>query len=304
MRRAMRVRRAVTLVVAAVAAGAVLAACGAPGGLDGDLTDDWAALPPAGPFTPAAGVCQVADFTDTVSLAAYAPVDCAVPHRVETVHVGALPGTRATAPATGSTELRGAFAECDTRAAGYVGDDWRAGRLRLAVALPTAPGWAAGARWFRCDLSELNTVEAAATVVTRTGSLRDALKGPSPLRLGCQRARSGRGAGVQELVPVECPAVHEAEFVGVWKAPDRPYPTRDVDWLPLYAGCRSVLARYVGVPDDTRLRFRSGVVVRPPGPGRWRVGDRGVRCYLWLSDRTVTASLKGGGPAALPVRTK
>ena len=60
----------------------------------------------------------------------------------------------------------------------------------------------------------------------------------------------------------------------------------------------------MGVPDDANLRFRSGVVVRPPGAGRWRVGDRGVRCYLWLSDRTVTASLKGAGPAGLPVRTK
>ncbi|MFJ6196053.1 septum formation family protein [Micromonospora sp. NPDC092111] len=297
-------RRAMTILVAALAAGAVLAGCGTTGGLDGDLTDEWAALPAAGPFTPGAGVCQVGDFTDTVSLAAYEPVDCAVPHRVETAHVGVFPGERAGVPGVGSPELRGAFAECDTRATGYVGDDWRAGRLRLAVAVPTGPGWAAGARWYRCDLSELNTVEAAATVVTRTGSLRDALKGPSPLRLGCQRAKTGRGAGVQVLLPVECGTAHEAEFVGVWKAPDRPYPTKDVDWLSLYAGCRTLLGRYVGVPDDADLRFRSGVVVRPPGPGRWRVGDRGVRCYLWLSDRTVTASLKGAGPAALPVRTR
>ncbi|MEH0982756.1 septum formation family protein [Micromonospora sp. CPCC 205556] len=297
-------RRAMTTTVAGLVAGALLAGCGAGGGTDGDLTDDWKAMAAAGPFTPAAGVCQVADFTETVGLDAYAPVDCAVAHRVETVHVGAFPADRATRPATGSPELRGAFAECDTRATGYVGDDWRAGRLRLAVALPTVPGWAAGARWYRCDLSEVNTVETAAVVVTRTGSLRDALKGASPLRLGCQQSRSGRGRGVQTLIPVACETRHDAEFVGVWKAPDRPYPARDADWAPLYTGCRTALGRYVGVPDDADLRFRSGVVVRPPGPGRWRVGDRGVRCYLWLSDRTVTASLKGAGPAGMPVRTK
>jgi hypothetical protein len=297
-------RRAMTSLVAAMVTAVLVAGCAGTGGLDGDLTDDWAALEAARPFTPAAGVCQVADFTDVVALAAYQPVDCAVAHRVETVHVGGFPAERATPPAGGSAELRGAFAECDTRTSGYVGDDWRAGRLRLAVALPSGPGWAAGSRWYRCDLTELDTVEAAAVPVSRTGSLRDALKAPSPLRLACQQTR-GRSAGaVRTLLPVACDARHDAEFVGVWRAPERPYPARDADWAPLYAGCRSALGRYVGVPDDVNLRFRSGVVVRPPGAGRWRVGDRGVRCYLWLSDRTVTGSLKGTGPAGLPVRTR
>jgi hypothetical protein len=294
-------RRAMTTLVAALVAGAVLVGCAADG-LDGDLTDDWPALPAAGAFTPAAGVCQVADFTPAVALDGYEPVGCDLPHRVEAVHVGTFTVDRATPPALGSAELRTAFADCDTRASGYVGDNWRAGRLRLAVALPTEPGWAAGSRWYRCDLTELTTVEAAAQVVTRTGSLRDALKGPSALRLGCQR--TGGGSRVQTLTPVDCGTPHDAEFVGVWAAPERPYPTKEADWAPLYTGCNSVLARYVGVPDDATLRFRSGMVVRPPGAGRWAVGDRGVRCYLWLSDRTVTASLKGAGPAGLPVRTK
>ncbi|MCG5458428.1 septum formation family protein [Micromonospora sp. PSH03] len=297
-------RRAMTTLFAAAVTAVLLVGCAGSGGLDGDLTDDWAALPAPSAFTPAAGVCHTADFTDLVSLASYEPVDCAGPHRLETVHVGAFPAERTAAPAGGSAELRGAFAECDTRATGYVGDDWRSGRLRLSVALPNGPGWAAGSRWFRCDLTELTTVEAAATVVVRSGSLRDALKGPTGLRLGCQQTRGGAGRGVQTLTPVECGTQHDAEFVGVWRAPDLAYPTRDADWLPLYTGCRSVLARYAGVPDDTKLRFRSGVVVRPPGAGRWKVGDRGVRCYLWLSDRTVAASLKGAGPAGLPVRTK
>ncbi|MFF5174063.1 septum formation family protein [Micromonospora sp. NPDC000089] len=298
-------RRTMTTPAAALVVAVLLGGCAAAGGLDGDLTDDWAALPAPAPFTPAAGVCQVADFTDTVGLAAYAPVDCAVAHKVETVHVGTFPAGRATRPATGSAELRGAFAECDTKTAGYVGDDWRAGRLRLAVALPTAPGWTAGARWYRCDVSELTTVEAAATVVARTGSLRDALKGQSALRLGCQRSSSsGAVRGSRALTPVDCGTRHDAEFVGVWQVPDRPYPIRDVDWLPLYAGCRAALGRFAAVPDDAQLRYRADVVVRPPGAGRWRVGDRGVRCYLWLSERAVTGSLKGAGPAALPVRTR
>ncbi|QLQ38289.1 septum formation family protein [Micromonospora robiginosa] len=289
--------------VAAVVAGVLLTACASTGGLDGDLGDDWAAMPPAGPFTPAAEVCQVADFTPTVGLPAYAPVGCDLPHRVETVHVGAFTVDRAAPPAVGSPEMRTAFTECDTRARGYVGDDWRAGRLRLAVAVPTGTGWTAGSRWYRCDLTELNTVEAAAVVVTRTGSLRDALKSPSRLRLGCQRTGQDRGR-VQRLTAVDCAVAHDAEFAGVWVAPDRPYPKKPADWAPLYAGCFGAIARFSGVPADAALRYRSDVVVRPPAAGRWQVGDRGVRCYLWLSNRTVTGSLKSAGPARLPVRTR
>ncbi|MGC4890154.1 septum formation family protein [Micromonospora sp. DT227] len=295
--------RAMRSLVAAVVAGVVLTGCASSGGVDGDLADDWPALGPAGPFTPVAGVCQVADFTPTVGLAGYAPVGCDVPHRVETVHVGAFTVDRAAPPALTSPELRTAFAECDTRARGYVGDDWRAGRLRLAVATPTGTGWTAGSRWFRCDLTELNTTEAAATVVTRTGSLRDALKQPSRLRLGCQRTGQDRRR-VQTLTAVDCATTHDAEFVGVWAAPDRPYPKKPADWAPLYAGCYAAIARWTGVPADPVLRYRSDVVVRPPGPGRWAVGDRGVRCYLWLSHRKVSVSLKGAGPAGMPVRTR
>ncbi|PZG21081.1 hypothetical protein C1I95_08200 [Micromonospora craterilacus] len=283
---------------------ALLVGCGAPGGLDGDLVDDWVALPPPGPFTPAAEVCHEADFADAVPVAAYTPVDCAAPHRVETVHVGAFPDGRSEPPPIASAELRTAFADCDNRANGYVGDNWRAGRIRLAVAVPSGPGWAAGSRWYRCDLMEVSTAEAAATVVLRTGSLRDALRAPSPLRLGCQQTRAGRGGVVETLRPVDCAERHDAEFAGVWQAPDRPYPSGSAEWAPVYDGCRSVLARFASLPDDGDLAFRSDMVVRPPGAGRWRAGDRGVRCYLWLADRAVTGSLKGVGPAGLPVRTK
>ncbi len=289
-------------VFALVVVGAFAAGCAGP--TDGDLTDDWRAMPVAGPFTPGAGVCHAGDFTAEVTLEAYQPVDCAAPHRVETVHVGTFPAEQRTAPVAGSADFRGAFADCDTRTSAFVGDDWRAGRLRLSVAVPSAPGWASGSRWYRCDLTEVTTAEAAATVVTRTGSLRDALKGRSPLRLGCQQSRRDRGGGVELLLAVECGTRHDAEFVGVWRAPDRPYPAKDADWLPLYAGCRGVTARYAGVPEDVALGLRADVVVRPPGAGRWRMGDRGVRCYLWLSDRQVTGSLKDAGPARLPVRTR
>lgn len=281
---------------------ALLAGCAGP--TDGDLTDDWGALPAAGPFTPETGVCQVADATTQVTLAAYQPVECSVPHRVETVHVGTFPTGQSGPPAAGSADLRVAFVDCDTRTSTYVGADWRTGRLRLWVAVPSPSGWAAGSRWYRCDLTEVTTAEVDAGVVLRTGSLRGGLAAGSPLRLGCQQSGPDRGGGVEALRPVDCRSRHDAEFVGVWRAPKRPYPTADADWAPLYAGCRSEIARFTEVPDDPTLRLRVDVVVRPPSAGRWEVGDRGVRCYLWLSDRRVTRSLRSAGPAGLPVRNR
>ncbi|MBO4205918.1 septum formation family protein [Micromonospora echinofusca] len=282
----------------------LLAGCGAPGGVDGDLVDDWPAFGQPEAFTPPAGVCLAADFAETVYLSAFNPVDCTAPHRVETVHVGAFPGDPPALPAAGSAELRAAYAECDAKATGYVGGDWRAGRLWLGVALPPASAWSGGARWFRCDLTELTSVESNGEVVSRTAGLRDALKADSPLKLGCYTAKLDRQRTIEELVAASCTRPHSAEFVGAWRAPENvAYPVRDRDWARFYDECRNQIGRYVGLADDPNLRFRVGVVAVPGKAAQWKAGDRGVRCYLWLSDRTVNRSLRNAGAAALPIRT-
>jgi hypothetical protein len=92
--------------------------------------------------------------------------------------------------------------------------------------------------------------------------------------------------------------------VGVWSAPaGLAYPATDVDHLPFYEGCRAEVGRYVGVPLDPMLAHRAGVVPLMAAAADWKQGDRGVRCYLWLTGRTVTASLKGAGEKGLPINT-
>jgi hypothetical protein len=100
---------------------------------------------------------------------------------------------------------------------------------------------------------------------------------------------------------VDCRKGHNAEFVGVWKAPDMSYPAKAGDWTRFYAECRTLVAKYAGVPDDGDLQYRTGVVALPDGPDEWNAGNRGVRCYLWLSGRTLTRSLKGAGTSGLPI---
>ncbi|MGW0430977.1 septum formation family protein [Micromonospora sp. NPDC003197] len=70
-----------------------------------------------------------------------------------------------------------------------------------------------------------------------------------------------------------------------------------------HRSCRSVIARYVGVPDDGMMTYRSGTAYRTPSEEAWARGDRGIRCFLYSGDRVLNRSLKGGGVAALPIRT-
>ncbi|TDB78951.1 septum formation family protein [Micromonospora sp. KC721] len=290
----------------AVAPGAVaalaLAACGAPAGLDADLTDDWPALAAPRPFVPAAGVCHPG-VPDVGHLGGYQPVDCALAHRAETLHVGTLTGAHAagtTPPLRGSDATRTAHAECGREVHRALGADWRSGRLSLTVVLPSPRAWTGGARWFRCDLSEVKSIDDP-RVVVRTGSLRGALTGAAALRLGCVEPRMA-GTDVSAMTPVPCTARHHVEFVGVWQATGLSYARLHRGDDRVHRGCRSLLARHTGVPDDGDLPFRAGSIFYHPTEREWRDGDRGVRCFLWVDDRPLTRSLRDAGPRALPVR--
>ncbi|PZM97477.1 MAG: hypothetical protein DIU79_02525 [Actinobacteria bacterium] len=300
-------RRVVTAVALGGAAALMLAGCGKPAGVDGNLVDDWAAFPTPSSFTPPPATCYAADFADTAYLSAYDPVDCSEEHRVETVHVGTFEGRAAARdkpPRPGSAEFRSAYAECDAKTEEYVGGAWRTARLWMGVALPSEQAWAGGARWFRCDVTEVTNVEDSGDTATRSSSLRDALKGSSPLRLGCYSVKLGRDNTIDTMTATACDKPHNAEFAGVWTAPDIPYPRQTSDWDRFHQACRSVIARYVGLPDDGNLIYRTGVISLPGASSDWEAGNRGVRCYLWLSNRTVNTSLKGAGPNSMPIQTE
>ncbi|MFC3501928.1 septum formation family protein [Micromonospora krabiensis] len=293
-------RRWWTAVVVGATAVLGLGAC-APAGLDADLTDDWPAPVAAKTFVPAAGVCHLA-VQDVGYLTGYDPVDCAESHRVETLHVGTLSGAAAAQPApptVGSAGIRAARAECDREANKAVGGEWRTGRLAVDVVFPSPAAWTGGARWFRCDAGEVRGLDDG-VVNPRTGSLRGALKGDAPLAHRCFNPTLEKDA-IKEMVPASCTARHHAEFVGVYQAPDISFAAFTRATLDTHKACRKLLAGYAKVPNDGNLQYRAGTIFYHPFEQEWRNGNRGVQCFLWVSDRNLTRSMKGAGSKGLPV---
>ncbi|SDZ32173.1 Septum formation [Micromonospora pattaloongensis] len=295
-------RRWLTAVAIGGAAALALTGCGAPAGVDGNLTDDWPAISEPKVFVPAAGVCHPAD-EQTALVSVYNPVDCARPHLFETVHVGVFTGEHAqrlTPPPAGSPAARAAFAECDRKTTEYVGGEWRDGRLGLAIRYAPGRAWAAGGRWFRCDVTEMVALDSWHET-TRTASLAAALTATSPLRFGCFNPRIVKKK-VEGMEPVGCRTPHRSEYVGVHTAPDTTYDSFNSNRERTHEGCRDVLAAYAKVPNDERIRFRAGTFFYVPSREAWADGDRGVHCFAYLSDRTLTRSIKGVGDKGLPVR--
>lgn len=281
----------------------LLAGCGKPADVDGDLTDDWRPIAEAEPFIPAAGACLSSRYAETSYLATYDPVDCAESHHTETAYVGSFAGAeaeRAAPPAAGSPAMHTAYADCDKQVKAYLGDDWRTARLWLGVTVPNPGAWSGGARWYRCELAEVSSVENYSEFQQRTGSLKGALTSSSPLDLGCYAVKLLKDDNVGPMNAIDCSRSHRAEFVGVYSAPDVPYPTGNKRRDLFLAGCRAPLAKFANVPNDDEIKYRSGLIWIPAEEKEWKAGNRGVRCYLWMDDKDLKRSMRNAGPSALP----
>jgi hypothetical protein len=293
-------RRWLTAFALAGIAAVALTGCHGSDGADRDLTDDWAPVAKPTPFVPEAGTCHPA--VETVAyVSTYQPVDCAKIHLAETVDVRAFAGEdgeRQTRPPAGSPALRAARAACEQKTDQFVGGDWHAGRLVITLVLPPANAWIAGARWYRCDLSETSSLDNT-KAVGRTGSLRGAMAAGSPLVHACFDPKMIKN-DLNYLEPVACATEHHAEFAGIYTAPDTGWDEFQKNSKTTHQACLGIIAGFAKVPDNTDIQFRAGSIFYPPSKEEWLAGDRGVRCFLWVGDRPLTRSVKGAGAAALP----
>jgi hypothetical protein len=277
---------------AAVAGVLVLALTGCsdrPGGVDGDLTNGWAPPPAAQQFRPAAAQCH-SDLVDEGTIDDYAPVACRGPHRAETVVVADLPDLPA-------GERRGrAFRECSKRVTAFLGGDWRTGWLVLQPVLPSAAAWTGGARWYRCDLAETSPVDGG--LVRRSGSLKGALAGAGKVRMACADP-TVTGERVTAMRPVACSARHTAEFAGVFES--KRATAAELTAAEMEKGCHRTIATFTGLAQDGTVRNRVGWLGFPPDAASWKLGDRAVRCFLWLNGERMTGTYRNAGPRKLKI---
>ncbi|HET6211526.1 MAG TPA: septum formation family protein, partial [Micromonosporaceae bacterium] len=293
-------RRRLIWVTVCTAAVALLAGCAPRVATDGNLTDDWMALPDSQTWSPKAGDCHAERVSETVSLSSYAPIPCTGQHVTEIVHVGAFTGEaagRVSVPAYGSPEHRLAFGECVDQVKTYLGDDFRTGRVALLVGLPSDRAWSGGARWFTCNIWEYGDEDDDRDSVGRVDSLKGTLAGARPLGYRCYMITDDKKTDhIDQQVPTECSKSHNGEFVGIYLAKDVQWPKTAKDESSLLGdGCYPIIARYTGLPNDGKLPFRVSFVYWSFGETEWSRGNRAVRCILWL-DKPVTKLMKGAGP--------
>jgi hypothetical protein len=294
-------RRWTAAAVGALAA-LLLAGCQSlPAGIDGDVTDGWSTIGAPTAFTPTAGTCHE-QLDESGPMADYRPVPCTELHVSETVALGTFggPGAAATAvPDPGSNVVDEAYQDCSRKISSFVGGPWRSGRISVNVVLPSPPGWSGGARWYRCDITEVDVNSSRPQ--TRKGTMARGLTGAAPLKLRCFNP-SVDGEAVDRMAAVTCTKTHRAEFAGLWTAPAGRYELLRTDQKRTATGCRTAIARFVGVPDDSDLQYRSGWISYNPTETEWERGERGVQCFVWLSSRPLTRSLQGAGTRGLPIQ--
>jgi hypothetical protein len=267
---------------------AALAGCGAdlPRGVDGDLTNNWPPMAPATQFRPSAGACH-AELTRTATADDYEPVPCAGAHLAETAAVAEV------------TEQSQAYATCAEKASTFLGGDWRTGWVVLQPVLPSRAAWSGGARWVRCDVVETSPVDGA--LVRRRGSMKGAVQPGGRLRMACANPTI-EDDSVTEMHPVACGRTHTAEFAGLF-ATDRAKSSQ-LSGDELAKGCDAAIAKFAGLPDDDTLPSRIGWLGFPPDDAAWAMGDRAIRCFLWLNGETMTGSYRNAGTAKLKIHYK
>jgi hypothetical protein len=289
-------RRGLTRVLGAALAAGVMALAGCaqlPAGADGDLVNGWPQIAAPKGWSPEAGTCHE-DYSESVQRTEYKPVACTSRHSYETAYLGTFSGAgaeRTSPPTAGSAELAAAWSECDKKVTEYVGGEWRTGKFRIAVTVPSSGAWGGGVRWFRCEVATNSGTSTAA--VSRTASVKGALASEPGLKYGCFQYDN------KVRTEIDCGQPHNAEFVGIYTS-NVAYSQLSTLDEQIAAECRAIIANFVGLPGDKNMKYRTGVVWSYPNQSDWEAGDHGVRCHLWVK-RQNSRSLAGTGNGGLPI---
>jgi hypothetical protein len=308
-------RRLFALVLVATTV-AVAGCAGPPSGTDGNLINNWSALPAAGPEPVAAvGSCHdyraatfqfdmfrqatLTNIAGTDEVRDCVSGDETATHDSETAYVGTFTGADAAQqvpPVVGSVALHGAYSQCQLRASEYLGGDWHSGSVALLLVLPTEKAWQHGARWYRCDIGHVDDPFSLVQVVH--GTVRDGLSGARPLELTCLTTGEDAEGVIQRAAAVDCDEPHAAEYAGYYTAPvgySWPDDPDEITELAM-AGCDDVVGRYLGFPSGSESsNDEVGLMALGFDQDRWQLGDHSTRCYAYAytDSKVIIGSVRG-----------
>ena len=300
-------RRGWVLAVVGVAVLA-LAGCGKPGGVDGNLTNAWPALPAAKTPVPKVGVCYPNEYQTTWYGDFDKAVDCAsATHQTETVSVGSFSGAdadRSAPPLAGSAARKTAYAQCQKGANEYLGGDWQSAKVTIGLVLPDDKAWTGGARWYRCDAIQFT--DSGLEDVATKGTVKAGLAGAKPLAINCLIVNDDGKNSVTGTEDADCDKPHNGEFAGIYTAPDGAYPADQTARRKLANdGCEATVAHFLGFAGDKALTRYMGWMAVGFSEDQWNLGDRTERCFaLAFNGTTVNGAriigtvkgLKDGAP--------
>lgn len=283
------------LVAAAVGCALALSACSTPTGPDGDLGDDWSAMPTPRSVPPVVGGCYP---TRLPNMLVNAIGPCDRSHLVQTVYVGTFAGADASAsapPAEISAARKRAYAACTTAARTFLGGDWHTGLFGLGLSVPDKAGWSGGERWFRCDVNETDSAASNSAEQMSTRDLRGVLAGPHAEVLTCVDWDNSKKY-ISNFRGVSCARKHDGEFAGVFTATDLPWLTSSARSTLAEKGCAGVVASFLGFGNvKAYVSETVGYAWNNFDEDQWNLGDRGVRCFAaaFTKDRKFIGSVKG-----------
>lgn len=293
----------------AVATVVALAGCGQQAGTDGDLTNTWPVMPKAVTPVPVTGTCYTTPLDETWYGDFATAVDCGIgDHQTETVYVGTFTGAdadRSAPPIGGSAARRGAYDLCQSKANDFLGAQWQGARVDLGLVLPDDKAWTGGARWYRCDLVKYK--DSNYDLVDTLGSAKDGLRGAKPLGYGCMTLTDDGTGRVKTAVDTPCNQPHNAEFDGLYTAPDAAWQSNDTTRRNTERDdCFKALSKFLGYGSaDYGSRY---IYSWPWGfdQSQWQLGDRTERCFAVAVDgkgsvngvrvQGSMAGLKGAAP--------
>ena len=239
-------------------------------------------------FTPAAGVCHLANFADVGTRGDVRGRSTAPPSTAP------RPSTSATYPAPAADAAEppaDGLRRAPGRVPGLRHQDHRL-RGRAVAYRPaldrghpavTEAALGGGARWYRCEVIEISSIEDDGGLVQRAGQPAGRAEvGGLPAAADLLRDPGWTTAGAIDTMPAaSCTARHNAEFVGVWDAGPGRTRREDAQWAQFHDGCRELIAELRRACPTTPTCSTAPAWCRCPAArtcGRWATGACAATC--------------------------